>query len=1055
MPTKLQTIADAQRKEQIDGNNLYKINSPYDLNDDAVTRSINLLNRITGFDYRQNSVINIVERLVDAQNSKLLQIGASRLLVEFGRRSVYNILDGFIPAPNDLLPNFAGGFKKHDASITDPNKNPFRTFTDRALEGAVGYRSNENYLLTFDSNLKNGAYNQLSDMYFYHSGNLIQERIKQLGSFNTFSRYSDNKNINSKYESIIFQNTYNSNTSGTIDILSSPSGAKNPNVFTHSYFKNYEKPSGSLTNNYIQERKDLEKEQGFGSLAKKPIDETKNIGLQNAVIFDSRDSNPAQVTERQDLYKNSDGSFIYDSNYEVQDIILEDHKVKRGLIYFTSRLALENDIIKGNNIIAQNKKEIYTDVDVNTNVAYYKGNGECRTFTVYQQHDNFSKLIRFDGNNEKNSVLKDSVLPKIAPYEDDIIDDRRRYFFTMENLAVRVTNDSDGDQGPNGGRWMWFPPYDVKISDNNSVNWADMNFLGRPEPIFSYQNTVRSLSLSFRLLIDTVKEMQDLKSTIENYRAYLHNCGEYDFDIQAKIDSNTEVQKQGATKVKKRKEETKFIKAPVTYFFKNNYYDTDTVDVDYSSLDDCKDSDINGTPDAKKDVFELSSTTLAFNENFVATLSAATVQLKELIDLGENVVQKIEININGSATDLFTKKDRGSTKARNYNRNLSWSRAYGFMTEFISYYNNINGTNKIPPPSSANIAPTDDNKLPGKKNYEFLSDNKISVVFNLDPKGDSLSFSPSTYENRNDLGQIQERNASMKGFKVTFKQQQLEALNTEDLNTDIEDKKNQGDLTKLYGLKKDPALSLDFEELKINNKFPTGFEKLNVFSPVFNSQTPFDFTKRYVFLHQLTRPSKLKNNNAIDNTVFGRMPVFILRYGDFLHTKAIARSINFDIQESTWDLNPEGMGVIPLMCNVTMDLTLLGGQSLAGPLDRIQTANDSSFIANTSFNSGRYYKNVRFASSRKEEGYQYKGKGSGEDKSNATIKTPSTPASTGNNNFTPTSERIPDAPRVNPPESSAESTSELPFSEERRILNETKEILNKIQEKIKQLGSTE
>jgi hypothetical protein len=101
------------------------------------------------------------------------------------------------------------------------------------------------------------------------------------------------------------------------------------------------------------------------------------------------------------------------------------------------------------------------------------------------------------------------------------------------------------------------------------------------------------------------------------------------------------------------------------------------------------------------------------------------------------------------------------------------------------------------------------------------------------------------------------------------------------------------------------------------------------------------------------------------------MPIFILRYGDFLHTKAFARSINFDITESTWDLNPEGMGVIPLMCNVTMDLTLLGGQSLAGPIDRIQTANDSNFIANSTFNSGNYANNKTFEKARKQEETQW------------------------------------------------------------------------------------
>jgi hypothetical protein len=75
--------------------------------------------------------------------------------------------------------------------------------------------------------------------------------------------------------------------------------------------------------------------------------------------------------------------------------------------------------------------------------------------------------------------------------------------------------------------------------------------------------------------------------------------------------------------------------------------------------------------------------------------------------------------------------------------------------------------------------------------------------------------------------------------------------------------------------------------------------------------------------------------------------------------------------ESTWDLNPEGMGAIPLYCTVTMDLTLLGGQSLAGPIDRIQTANDSNFIANSTFNAGNYSDNKTFEKARKQEETQW------------------------------------------------------------------------------------
>jgi hypothetical protein len=36
---------------------------------------------------------------------------------------------------------------------------------------------------------------------------------------------------------------------------------------------------------------------------------------------------------------------------------------------------------------------------------------------------------------------------------------------------------------------MWFPPYDITFSENNSVNWESTNFIGRGEPIYTYNNT--------------------------------------------------------------------------------------------------------------------------------------------------------------------------------------------------------------------------------------------------------------------------------------------------------------------------------------------------------------------------------------------------------------------------------------------------------------------------------------------------------------------------------------------------------------------------------------
>jgi hypothetical protein len=49
---------------------------------------------------------------------------------------------------------------------------------------------------------------------------------------------------------------------------------------------------------------------------------------------------------------------------------------------------------------------------------------------------------------------------------------------------------------------MWFPPYDLKVSEQNSAKWEPNLFLGRPEPIYTYQNSERSGTISFKVVVD-------------------------------------------------------------------------------------------------------------------------------------------------------------------------------------------------------------------------------------------------------------------------------------------------------------------------------------------------------------------------------------------------------------------------------------------------------------------------------------------------------------------------------------------------------------------------
>ena len=48
---------------------------------------------------------------------------------------------------------------------------------------------------------------------------------------------------------------------------------------------------------------------------------------------------------------------------------------------------------------------------------------------------------------------------------------------------------------------MWFPPYDLSVSENITTNWSSNDF-SRPEPIYTYNNTSRQGQLNWKIVVD-------------------------------------------------------------------------------------------------------------------------------------------------------------------------------------------------------------------------------------------------------------------------------------------------------------------------------------------------------------------------------------------------------------------------------------------------------------------------------------------------------------------------------------------------------------------------
>ena len=70
---------------------------------------------------------------------------------------------------------------------------------------------------------------------------------------------------------------------------------------------------------------------------------------------------------------------------------------------------------------------------------------------------------------------------------------------TAKGFGMTLTKEQ---RGPNGGRIMWFPPYNLKFSEQVHADWTQNEFIGRGEKIYSYVNSERTGTLSFTILVD-------------------------------------------------------------------------------------------------------------------------------------------------------------------------------------------------------------------------------------------------------------------------------------------------------------------------------------------------------------------------------------------------------------------------------------------------------------------------------------------------------------------------------------------------------------------------
>ena len=147
-----------------------------------------------------------------------------------------------------------------------------------------------------------------------------------------------------------------------------------------------------------------------------------------------------------------------------------------------------------------------------------------------------------------------------------------------------------------------------------------------------------------------------------------------------------------------------------------------------------------------------------------------------------------------------------------------------------------------------------------------------------------------------------------------------------------------------------------FKGLELNDPFMREkiTEKIKYFDPAFHSISPEGFNARLTFLHQCTRQGptigssdqQIAGGTTANNLAFGRPPICILRLGDFYYTKIVITSLNISYDPLQWDLNTEGIGVMPMLAKVDMSFNFIGGSNLSGPISRLQNAISFNYYAN-------------------------------------------------------------------------------------------------------------
>ena len=688
----------------------------------------------------------------------------------------------------------------------------------------------------------------------------------------------------------------------------------------------------------------------------------------------------------------------------------------------------------------------------------------CRVFQKDTPYFTYADLQKSDGITTEGRKFSYSVLDKtynlnIAPLKNpgstNIVDNKvKKYMFSIENLAWR-TSDRPGftyddlpvcEKGPNGGRVMWFPPYDISFSDDSTPDFSSTNFLGRPEPIYTYKNTSRKGSISWKIVVDhpsimnTIIQKQLAGSSKERvdsivdsffagctkydmyelgikfntiptrdlftYQQILNNprltneeLGQVAFEIPVDAAANASItpnpesantlpasMSSNVTNATSEPQPTDTLDEFLNYafYFENDcpecygtYATTSTQPFDswYSTYVNKKTTTyVTKAPEkvyVGNEEFSKNGVQSFFTDviegNFTKIKTDFLSKLKEvIIDKGGTV----KITLQGSASAPATV---------GYNKNLSLRR----VDSVKKWFNNQTlGDKKVSDLIKEQLLTIDFNAT-GEQTVipKSTSNNNTSVDCSIDIKQGSATGPVTSASQWWSVPAMACRRVGMTKIEAKVPPEKTPdpqpAVTTDKTTTDPSKIEESGNTSNT--IKPTPNLTIEqkikegiskkilrflfsecdyFEVIKETDPmiFDSIKEKIKYFNPAFHSTTPEGLNARLTFLNQCVRPGQTipvigpdgrpKYNDAL-NTSFGAPPILILRMGDFYHSKIVPTSLGITYDPITFDLNPEGIGVQPMIAKITLGFNFIGGHGLKEPVEELQNALSFNYYANT------------------------------------------------------------------------------------------------------------